>query len=278
MQLKTKSMKKKIRLFMASIITLSLLGACTDKKKTEESAPLNTNSTESLLAGDKTIQGDSYQTSKGNLKVFVVGHASLLFEFNGKNIYVDPYSKVADYTQLPKADFIFLTHEHSDHLDSVAINNIKTPNTKFIVSLECNTILSYGQVMANGDKVSLDSLLTIEAVPAYNIQHKNEQGNLYHPKGRGNGYLITFGDKTVYVAADTENIPEMDALKGKIDIAFLPKNLPYTMTDEMFIDAAKKIAPTYLYPYHMNEFDENKIGKALEESNIKLMIRPMSNL
>lgn len=267
-------MKKNVILFFSSVLILTLFIGCGGQNKNEPSGP----SSETLTSGNISIQGDSYQTSKGELKVFLIGHGSLMFEFDGKIIHVDPYSKIADYTLLPKADIVLLTHDHSDHLDTLSIRQIKKDDTKYIVTEDCNAALTYGQVMVNGDKLAIDSLLIIEAVPAYNIKHKNEQGNYYHPKGIGNGYIISFGNKNVYIAADTENIPEMDSLKGKIDIAFLPKNLPYTMDDEMFIDAAKRIQPKYLYPYHFKELDETKIGDALKESNIELMIRPMSNL
>lgn len=222
------------------------------------------------------IKADSFETSKGPLKVTLVGHGSVMFEFVGKVIQVDPYSQVADYSRLPKADLIILTHEHGDHLDTAAINAVKKADTHYIVSKVCNGILGYGNVVNNGDKTEWSGIM-IDVVPAYNAVNKKPDGEAYHPKGRGNGYIFTFGDKKVYVAGDTENIPEMDKLKGTIDIAFMPKNLPYTMTDDMFVDAAKKVMPKVLYPYHMSEFDQEKIGKALDGTDIKIEVRPMKN-
>ena len=225
----------------------------------------------------QNIQTDSYPAGNDEtLKVTLIGHGSVMFEYNNRVIHIDPYSNVVDYAKLPKADLIILTHEHADHLDMKAIDAVKTPQTQFIVSAICNEQLGYGEIVGNSDKTAFETVL-IEAVPAYNIVHKRPDGIHYHPKGRGNGYVLTFGGLRVYVAGDTENIPEMSLLKD-IDIAFLPKNLPYTMTDEMFIDAAKTIQPTYLYPYHFSEFDEEKIGKALKKTNIQLVIRPMKNL
>ena len=255
-------------------IALCLFTACGNKSAANTDN--NARDTLSMATQPEYIKADVYQTDKGPLKVTLVGHGSLMFEYEGKIIHVDPYSQVADYSRLPKADLIMLTHEHADHLDTTAINMIKKADTHFIVSKVCNEILGYGDVMNNGDH-SHWGTLHIDAVPAYNIVNKKPDGEAYHPKGRGNGYIITFGDKRVYVAADTENIPEMDKLKGMIDIAFLPKNLPYTMTDEMFVDAAKTIKPEILYPYHMSEFDQEKIGKALDGTGIKLEIRPMKN-
>lgn len=223
----------------------------------------------------EALDFDSYQTSEGELKIFVIGHASLLMEFKGKIIHIDPFSNVADFSKLPKADLILLTHEHSDHLDNYAIEQVKQANTRFVVSKECSEILGYGDALNNGDNTSFEGI-RIEAVPAYNIVSKNSDDEFWHPKGRGNGYILTFGDKKVYVSGDTENIPEMDNLKGSIYIAFLSKNVPYTMTDEMFVDAAKKVLPTYLYPYHFSEYNEEIITKGLKDSGIELLVRPMS--
>lgn len=219
------------------------------------------------------ISNDIYLTNKGELNVSVLGHASLVFNYKGKYIYVDPYSEVTDYTNKPKADLILITHEHYDHLDSLAISLIKKDGTQFIVSQSVKDTLGYGEVLRNGESTVFDSI-PIQAVPAYNMVNKRENGEFYHPKGRGNGYILTFGDKNVYIAGDTENIPEMKALKD-IYIAFLPKNLPYTMTDEMFVDAAKTVHPEYLYPYHFSEFNLKKIEKELNDPTIVFQVRPM---
>ncbi len=263
-------MKKTLLSIIAIVFIFSACGGKTNSNNTDNKGA------DTLSMAQEYIKSDVYETSEGKLNVTLVGHGSLIFGYQGKVIHVDPYSKVADYTKLPKADLVLLTHEHGDHLDTVAINAIKKADTHFIVSKVCNEILGYGDAMINGDHSHWGNL-HIDAVPAYNIVNKKSDGEAYHPKGRGNGYIITFGDKRVYIAADTENIPEMDNLKGTIDIAFMPKNLPYTMTDEMFIDAAKKVSPKILYPYHMSEFDQAKIEKALEGTDIKLEIRPMKN-
>ena len=128
--------------------------------------------------------------------------------------------------------------------------------------------------MKNGDVKTIGGL-KIEAVPAYNLVHKRPNGSPYHPKGSGNGYIITFGDKRVYVAGDTENVPEMKKLKN-IDIAFLPMNLPYTMTPEMVADAAKAFKPRILYPYHFGETDTSKLVALLKDAKgIEVRIRQM---
>lgn len=225
----------------------------------------------------RQIASDRYLTELGELSVTVIGHASLMFEINGKVIHVDPNSKVADYLKLPKADLVLLTHEHSDHLDLGAIELVKQANTRFVVSKVCADSIGHGEILENGDKTSFERI-DIQAVPAYN-KSKNPDGQLYHPKGRGNGYMLTLGSERVYIAGDTENIPEMEQLKGAY-IAFLPKNTPYTMTDDMFIDAVQKVSPVYLYPYHFSVFNDKGIIKALDkyQSKTKLLVRSMSNL
>jgi len=128
--------------------------------------------------------------------------------------------------------------------------------------------------MNNGETQTIDGV-KIEAVPAYNIVHKRENGEPYHPKGFGNGYVLTFGDKRVYIAGDTENIPEMKSLQA-IDFAFLPMNLPYTMTPEMVADAATAFRPKILYPYHYGDTDTSRIVALLKDApGIEVRIRRM---
>lgn len=260
--------------FLISLtVFLFAFASCGNKTNASKAEGANT---DTLSMEQEYIKADVYETNNGPLKVTLVGHGSLMFEYAEKIIHVDPYSKVADYSRLPKADLIILTHEHGDHLDTAAINAVKKDETYYIVSKACNEMLGYGDIESNGGHFSWNNI-DVEVVPAYNMVNKKDNGEFYHPKGRGNGYVFLFGDKKVYVAGDTENIPEMEKLKGEIEIAFMPKNLPYTMSDDMFIDAAKKVMPKVLYPYHMSEFDEEKIGKALDGTNIKLEVRPMQN-
>jgi L-ascorbate metabolism protein UlaG (beta-lactamase superfamily) len=217
---------------------------------------------------------DTIKTSAGDLKITFIGHGTLIFTFGGKIIHVDPFSEMADYGKLPKADIILLTHEHRDHLDLKALNSVRTKKTIIVLTKTCAKQVEDSIVMDNGDVKTVQGL-KIEAVPAYNIIHKRDTGQSFHPKGIGNGYIITFGDKRVYVAGDTENIPEMKGLKG-IDIAFLPMNLPYTMTPEMVADAAKAFKPTILYPYHYGNTDTSKLLDLLKSTKeIEVRIRKM---
>jgi L-ascorbate metabolism protein UlaG (beta-lactamase superfamily) len=179
---------------------------------------------------------------------------------------------VADYAQLPRADLILLTHEHRDHLDPDALASIRQEQTILVMNAACAEQIEGGIVMGNGD-IQTVAGLQIEAVPAYNLLHKRPNGQPFHPPGVGNGYVVSFGDLRMYIAGDTENIPEMGELQD-IDCAFLPMNLPYTMTPEMVADAARTIRPRILYPYHFGDTDTSRLVALLaEEPEIEVRIR-----
>ena len=225
-------------------------------------------------AAQEGLENDIIKTSAGDLKITFIGHGTLMFTFGGKVIHVDPVSKEADYTKLPKAGLVLVTHHHGDHLDAKALEILRTEKTLLVLTEICAQQVKGGMVMKNGEVKNVSGL-KIEAVPAYNLVHMRSEGKPYHPKGEGNGYVITFGDKRVYVAGDTENIPEMKKLE-KIDVAFLPMNLPYTMTPEMVADAAKAFKPKVLYPYHFGETDTSKLLGLLKDSQeIEVRIRKM---
>ncbi|MBI4632357.1 MAG: MBL fold metallo-hydrolase [Deltaproteobacteria bacterium] len=226
-----------------------------------------------VFAADK-LETDTFKTSAGELKITFIGHGSLMFTFGGKVIHVDPTGQMGDYAKMPKADVILITHDHPDHLDVKTIGLLKKVATELILTESCAGQVKGGAVMKNGDK-KVVSGVKIEAVPAYNLVHMYAPGQPFHPKGAGNGYVLTFGDKRVYVAGDTENIPEMKALAG-VDCAFLPMNLPYTMTPEMVADAAKILKPKILYPYHYGETDTSKIVALLKDMpGIEVRIRKL---
>ena len=230
-----------------------------------------------LLFADAVIAQDTerdvFKTSKGDLEIYFIGHASLIFKYGGKTIHVDPTSMVGDYSKLPKADLVFITHEHFDHFDAKALGQISTDKTTIVstptVAKQCKNCI----VMQNGDMNTMEGL-PVGAVPAYNIIHERTKGMPFHPKGVGNGYVITFGDLRIYIAGDTENIPEMKALK-KIDIAFLPMNLPYTMSPEMVDDATRIFNPKILYPYHFSETDTSRIVDLLKNEKVEVRIRKL---
>jgi L-ascorbate metabolism protein UlaG (beta-lactamase superfamily) len=220
------------------------------------------------------FETDVIKSSGGDLKITFIGHGTLMFDYGGKVIHVDPYGKLADFGKLPKADLILITHEHADHLDKDSIEKIKTDRTKLISTETVAKAYPGISTMKSGDVKDVEGI-KIEAVPAYNLVHMREAGKPFHPNGVGNGYVLTFGDKRVYVAGDTENTPEMKALKS-IYIAFLPMNLPYTMTPEMVTDAAKAFKPTILYPYHTGETDLKKISDLMKGvDDVELRLRKM---
>ena len=217
---------------------------------------------------------DIIGTSTGDLKITFISHGTLMFTFGGQVIHVDPVRRAADYTRLPKADLILVTHEHGDHFDPEAIKTLRHDQTTLILTETCARQVNGGTVLHNGEIKTIGGL-QIEAVPTYNLVHMRAEGQPYHAKGIGNGYVITFGDRRVYVAGDTENTPEMKQLKG-IDIAFLPMNLPYTMTPEMVADAAKTFRPKILYPYHFGNTDTAELLDLMKgEKGIEIRLREM---
>ncbi|AFM27121.1 MBL fold metallo-hydrolase [Desulfomonile tiedjei] len=227
-----------------------------------------------LAYAASALETDVIKTSDGDLKITFIGHGTLMFEYKGKVIHIDPYGKLADFSNFPKADLILITHEHQDHLDPTALNKVKTDKTKLVVTETVGKNLPGRIVMHNGDAKTVDGI-KIEAVPAYNLVHMRSAGVPFHPKGVGNGYVLTFGDKRVYVAGDTENTPEMKQL-ANIDIAFLPMNLPYTMTPEMVTDAAKAFKPKILYPYHTGDTDLSKLTALMKGTEgVEVRLRKM---
>ncbi len=223
----------------------------------------------SVVYGQKKFQEDAIKTSGDDLKITFIGHGSLMFSHAGKVIHVDPTTMVyADYASLPKADLVLVTHEHGDHMDVKAIDAIRTPDTKIVSNAASAKTLTDAVVMNNGDSQTVAGI-SIEAVAAYNLDKP------FHPKGNGNGYILIFDNKRVYVAGDTENVPEMKALKN-IDIAFLPMNQPYTMTSEQVADAAKAFRPKVLYPYHyqFGDADTDTLVDLMKgEKDIEIRIR-----
>jgi len=225
-------------------------------------------------SGASAMQKDTFKTASGPLTINFIGHGTLMLTFGGKVWHVDPWTNLADYAALPKADVILITHDHGDHRDPKAIDAIRQPHTQIIASPSCQDKIAGAVILNTGGKAKRDAV-EIEAIPAYNIQNKRPDGQHFHPEGAGIGYLLTFAGTRVYIAGDTENTPEMKALKD-IDIAFLPMNLPYTMTPEMVADAAKAFRPKILYPYHYGQTDVTQLADLLkDEKDIELRIRKM---
>lgn len=199
-------------------------------------------------------------STQGDLAVTILGHASVLFEWNNQTIYVDPYSKAHDFSGMVKADIILITHQDDDHFDSKAIGQLKTDSTLMIYTSTCKKTGIYSgrdTVMANGDSINLMGI-GVKSVPAYNIVKSK------HVKGVGNGYILTFGDKRIYIAGDTEVIPEMESIKN-IDIAFLGYS-SLNMNTEMFLEALSYIHPTIVIPYHYDSSDISSLVEAVAKT------------
>lgn len=219
-----------------------------------------------------TVETDIFTTNSGKLvEIHALVHSSICIEYDGKTIYVDPVAKLhertVDYSFLPKADLIFVTHEHFDHYDSAAIALLTKENTQLIMNRRCVEMYGSGTAMANGERLKLADDIALEAVPAYNTTEGHLQ---FHPKGRDNGYILTLDGLLIYIAGDTEDIPEMADLEGTIDIAFLPCNQPYTMTSEQLVRAAKMVKPKVLFPYHYGETDISGIPAQLPGIDVRI--------
>lgn len=191
---------------------------------------------------------------------------------DGKEIEIDPVLKLrdrtVDYSTMPKADYIFVTHEHGDHYDAEAIKLLSKDNTQLITNKRCADMYGAGQVMANGDKLQIADDFTVEAVPAYNYSEANLTK---HPKGRDNGYILTIDGLRIYFAGDTEDVAEMENIKD-IDVAYFPCNGP-TMTVDQLVHAAKLIKPKVLFPYHFSQTDVSVIPAQLKEEGIDVRLR-----
>ena len=217
-------------------------------------------------------QTDTLLTKSGKeLIITPIKHASMRIQFDGKEIEIDPVTQlppVTDYSTYPKADYIFVTHEHFDHCDKKAVQQLTKDRTILIANANSAKIIGNGEIMKNGDSKDL-GVIRVEAVPAYNNSPDKQQ---FHPKGRDNGYILTIDDLRIYIAGDTEDIEEMTAIKD-IDVAFLPCNLPYTMTPEQCAKAAKTFMPKILYPYHFSDTKIERMAELLEGSGIDVRIR-----
>ncbi len=209
-----------------------------------------------------------FDTGNGKLTVNIIGHASYIFEWGGTRIYCDPYSEVADFSLYPLADLLLITHNHYDHLDHSAFRHVVSDKTTIVCNPSSAKLLPNPEVLKNGESF-LYKNFTIDAVPAYNIiNHKND-GSPFHPSGEGNGYIISAGGFRLYVAGDTELIPEMSLLRD-IDLALLPKNLPYTMSDAQFVEAVAVIRPKYVIATHFFDMDSNSL-RALMPDGVVLL-------
>jgi L-ascorbate metabolism protein UlaG (beta-lactamase superfamily) len=218
-------------------------------------------------AQERPVQ--TFKSSAGPIKITPVYHASLVIEAGGKVIVVDP-AKPAVFTGLPQADLILITDIHADHMDPALIATVSKAGTEIIAPPAVVKTVTTASPLSNGETKTWSGW-TIEAIPMYNLTRGPEAGKFYHDKGRGNGYVLTYGGTRIYLSGDTENIPEMRALKN-IDVAFICMNLPYTMTPEEAADAVKAFHPKVAIPYHYRGSDPSIFKKALEGTGIDVRL------
>ncbi len=213
----------------------------------------------------------TFATSAGPVKITPVYHASLEIEAGGKVIVIDP-AKPANFAGLPQADLILITDIHGDHLDPDLIKAESKAGTDIIAPAAVAKTVTTAKVIGNGEKTTWGAW-TIEAIPMYNTTATRgpKPGTVFHEKGRGNGYVLTYGGKRFYFSGDTEGIPEMRALKN-IDVAFICMNLPYTMTAEEAADAVKAFHPKVAIPYHYKGQDTAVFKKALDGTGIDVRL------
>jgi L-ascorbate metabolism protein UlaG (beta-lactamase superfamily) len=214
---------------------------------------------------------EEFKTSAGVLKMTPIQHGSLTLEAGGQVIEVDPAisgfgAAPPDFSKVPKADLVLITDIHDDHLDPTSLAKVRKTGTTVVIPGAALSKVSDGVVMKNGETKKFGPW-TIEALPMYNLKN-----GPYHEKGRGNGYIVTYGGLRIYIAGDTEGIPEMRALKN-IDVAFIPMILPYTMSPADAADAVKAFHPKVVYPYHYGQSDLKVFEAALKGTGIDVRLR-----
>ncbi len=224
------------------------------------------------LTSTNALTGDHLATADGDVVIHPINHATFVMGWKDKVIYCDPVGGASRFTGLPKPTLVLITDIHGDHLDSPTLNAIGAADAEIIAPQAVLSMLSSGlrartQVLANGAKLEAQGI-GVEAVPMYNLTPARLS---YHSKGRGNGYVLTMGGKRLYVSGDTEDIPEMRALKN-VDAAFLCMNLPYTMTVDQAASAARDFRPGVVYPYHSSGSNLSKF-KELVGTDLGIDVR-----
>jgi L-ascorbate metabolism protein UlaG (beta-lactamase superfamily) len=232
-----------------------------------------------LCANQSNRQTDAIQTSRGELKIMPVYHGSVMLEFGGKVIHVDPWSQ-GDFTGLPQADMIVITHTHQDHLDRAMVDQLKKPETTIvgppavIDTLNCMPACGIAEAISDSEKRTVMGI-EIEGVPMYNLVFGSAPGKPYHHKGIGSGYVLNFGETRVYFSGDTECTPEMKALKN-ISVAFLAMNPPRTEPPLQAAECAKAFKPKIVYPYHYRGANIQDFADALKNTpGVEVRIRKL---
>jgi L-ascorbate metabolism protein UlaG (beta-lactamase superfamily) len=227
-----------------------------------------------LAAASSSLAGDKIPLAGSELTVHPINHATFALGWNGKVILVDPVGGAKRFEGLPRPDLILITDIHGDHLDLATLTSLATNETLLIASKAAaeklpENLAGKTSILNNGDSKTVLGF-QVAAIPAYNTSPERLN---YHPKGRGNGYLLTVGDARVYISGDTEDVPEMRALKN-VDVAFVCMNLPYTMTVEQAADAVRTFKPKIVYPYHSRGSDLQKFKQLVgTDSGVDVRLR-----
>ena len=212
---------------------------------------------------------EEFSTAAGTLQLTPIQHASLMIKAGGKVLYIDP--AMGSFDGLPAADYILITDIHQDHMAPAIVNKLRKPGTVILAPKAVAQTVTDATVIANGESKTIGPF-QVEAIAAYNLTRGPSAGQLFHDKGRGNGYVLTYGGKRFYFSGDTEGIPEMKALKN-IDVAFVCMNLPFTMTPAEAAEAVKAFHPAIVYPYHSRGSDTQAFAKALAGTGIDVRLR-----
>ena len=215
-----------------------------------------------VLSGPVFAGSDSLVSEAGEIEITPILHGSVQIDFGDLSIQVDPWSR-GDYGDAGPAGLILVTDVHGDHLDLEMIDRLSDEETVVVAPAAVAETAKGATVMANGESMTLVGI-GVEAIPMYNLHRGPEEGQLYHVKGRGNGYLLQLGGLRVYVAGDTACTPEMMGLED-IDVAFVPMNLPYTMTPVEAADCVRAFKPRIVYPYHYRDSDLDEFSAALAD-------------
>ena len=265
---------KKTLFALAAMLAVACSAKNSDSSRQNEN-DMENNSLKIEAVKNAGYQYDSFKTSKGrDVEIVFIKHGSIALDIDGYMVYVDPVTIYGnDFSVLPKADMILVTHEHHDHFDPEAIEELTADNTVLTGSARINELYGRGNVITPGETVEVpDQDFSITATPAYNISPDHLQ---FHPKDRKDvGFVFDIDGLRIYVAGDTENIPEMADLKD-IDIAFLPVNQPYTMTPAQAIEAVDTIKPKVFYPYHYGDTDLSPIVEKFKNSAVDVRIRQL---
>lgn len=261
-------MKQMLKLKYAVAAAIVMLSALTTHSKTTDMDKID-----QIKQAGYAI--DTYTAPSGEtVNLVFIKHGSIAVEAGGYLVYIDPVTMFGnDFSVLPKADMILVTHEHGDHFDTKAIDQLTDDQTRFITNARVSEMYGQGQTMQPGDSIDVDEgHFTLTAVPAYNISPDHLQ---FHPKERKDlGFVFDIGGLRIYVAGDTEDIPEMESLRD-IDIAFLPVNQPYTMTPAQAIHAVEMINPKIVYPYHYGQTDLNPLIDRFKDSEVEVKVRQL---